>query len=323
MQKPLDIGDIETLRELMDPSSGENYMLVFSRGDCGHCRDFAPTLKQLAADIHRTNRKLHSVPIVVAKIEADTRVPTLARVAAATRDEEDEEGVALPELAKQRTDDLRAAIDREFPEIFGGGARGYPLIWLRRGADGATFIVPAHVARTEKNLAAVLADFFDDPSLIPSENTLADRLVSTRPRIVFSYLRGRRPIVPRFLTEASAPMMDVSDGNQMLSALMLAHPELHDAVLGLPADDMDRPDLKAPALTELGPDGSVKEHAYRDAPKFMLDLIRAADAQSPAHAVLVPPMATLVRRPASLLAGPEELPAMLDTILAPPAAQNT
>ena len=192
LNKPLELNYPSELDKLM--SNEENAVVLFYKPFCEHCANFKYTFKDLADNIHRTNLRSGSVPIVLAQMDGEKH---------------------RSEIEQLRPGFLTNPVP----------VRGYPTILFKRG-DGVGYIYDPELPRDTFTVTRAMSQFFGDPSLYAlNVDDLNKTMKNPNPDFVYLY-SNTVDVVPRFVKPLNASFTNREDGVKSLSAFFFTTQKL-------------------------------------------------------------------------------------------------
>lgn len=175
------------LKDLL--SNGDDALVVLYKPTCPYCRRYLPKHNHVASVVHATNRVEGNAAIVVAKMDITD-------------------------------EDARAAVEAILP----GQVATVPFVLLKRGGDGATRVVNGE-ERESSDFYSILADFFDDASLLPIGGVeLHELCKAQKPTMALFYVGGD---VLRRSMGAKPDPSNMLALNDACVAELVARPHLH------------------------------------------------------------------------------------------------
>lgn len=144
-----------------------------------------------------------------------------------------------------------------------GMVPSFPTV-LFRHKDGRLYRWDTDI-RTFQGLVGDMGRFFDDPEMQVYDHHIDKILDSQDPRWVYFY-RPSLPLVPRFARRD--PMIDVLEGCNSTSLLLLNTPDIAKDTCALDTEALDRPDIPVPALVDRQGNNTI---AYRQLQEWLAD----------------------------------------------------
>lgn len=243
----LEIPSVNVLNKMLE--SPNNVAIFFTKKGCPHCKAFKPVWDDIARNIHSSNMKPQSVPIIIAKID----------------------GYKF----KDELEQLRPGWNNN---------RAYPTILFKKpnfdNGSIETVEWDRKVERSKENLLDFMALFYDDPTLVTYTPPIETLMNNPNPEFIFLY-SSAFPMVDRFRDCISdLPMMDVISGNTMIQSAFMQYPEIARRGMAIAVNDADRADFPVPAIIDMRSD---REFRYRDAQRWMQAEIAKANSARVSH----------------------------------------